>query len=153
MKAEFDTLYGDYLSEAVRLSLAGFVAIVLLLGATLRSGRRLVAVLLPLLLAVVFVIAALHAAGEQLHLVHLIGMLFIIAVGSNYALFFHSGDEQPDADTLTSMAVANLTSVIGFGTLGLSSVPVLEAIGVTVGPGTVLALLLTAMFVRRRDSA
>lgn len=152
MKAEFDTLYGDYLSEAVRLSLAGFVAIVLLLAATLRSARRLAAVLLPLLLAVVFVIAALHAAGEQLHLVHLIGMLFIVAVGSNYALFFHSGDEQPDADTLTSMAVANLTSVIGFGTLGLSSVPVLEAIGVTVGPGTVLALLLTAMFVRRRSN-
>lgn len=151
MKAEFDILYGDYLSEAVRLSLAGFVAIVLLLAATLRSPRRLAAVLLPLLLAVLFVVAALHVAGKQLHLVHLIGMLFIVAVGSNYALFFHSGDEQPDADTLTSMAVANLTSVIGFGTLGLSSVPVLEAIGVTVGPGAVLALLLTAMFVRRRS--
>ena len=151
MKAEFDTLYGDYLSEAVHLSLAGFVAIVLLLAATLRSARRLIAVLLPLLLAVVFVVAALHVAGKPLHLVHLIGMLFIVAVGSNYALFFHSGDEQPDADTLTSMAVANLTSVIGFGTLGLSSVPVLEAIGVTVGPGTVLALLLTAMFVQRRS--
>ncbi len=151
MKAEFDTLYGDYLSEAVHLSLAGFVAIVLLLAATLRSARRLIAVLLPLLLAVVFVVAALHVAGKPLHLVHLIGMLFIVAVGSNYALFFHSGDEQPDADTLTSMAVANLTSVIGFGTLGLSSVPVLEAIGVTVGPGTVLALLLTTMFVQRRN--
>jgi predicted exporter len=152
MKAEFDTLYGNYLSEAVHLSLAGFVAIVLLLAATLRSARRLIAVLLPLLLAVVFVVAALHVAGKPLHLVHLIGMLFIVAVGSNYALFFHSGDEQPDADTLTSMAVANLTSVIGFGTLGLSSVPVLEAIGITVGPGAVLALLLTAMFVRRRNN-
>jgi len=51
------------------------------------------------------------------------------------------------------MAVANLTTAIGFGTLGLSQVPVLHAIGVTVGPGAVLALLLAAMFVPRETSA
>jgi predicted exporter len=43
--------------------------------------------------------------------------------------------------------VANLTTVIGFGTLALSSVPVLRAIGVTVGPGALLALLLSAAFI------
>lgn len=148
MKGEFDTLYGDYLKEAVYLSVAGFIAIILLLAATLRSARRLAAVLLPLILAVLFVITALHLAGQSLHLVHLIGMLFIVAAGSNYALFFHSSDRFPDSQTLTAMAVASLTSVIGFGTLGLSSVPVLKAIGVTVGPGALLALLLSAMFVR-----
>ncbi|MFA7291740.1 MAG: MMPL family transporter [Rhodocyclaceae bacterium] len=151
MKDEFDTLYGDYLGEAVRLSAAGFAAITLLLAVTLRSPRRLAAVLLPLVLAVVFVIAGLHLAGQSLHLVHLIGMLFIVAVGSNYALFFHSRAGLPDSQTLTAMAVASLTSVIGFGTLGLSSVPVLNAIGATVGPGTVLALLLTAIFVRQDE--
>ena len=47
------------------------------------------------------------------------------------------------------MGLANLTTTIGFGTLGLSSVPVLHAVGVTVGPGAVLALLLSAVFVPR----
>jgi predicted exporter len=47
------------------------------------------------------------------------------------------------------MAIANLTTAIGFGTLALSSVPVLHAVGVTVGPGAVLALLLSAAFVPR----
>ena len=49
VKLEFDRLYNDYLDEATLLSLAGFVAIVALLAVTLRSARRLGAVLLPLL--------------------------------------------------------------------------------------------------------
>lgn len=151
MKAEFDRLYGDYLDEAIQLSLAGFAAIVLLLAATLRSPRRLAAVLLPLLLAVVFVVAGLHLAGARLHLLHLIGLLLIVAVGSNYALFFDRLEEggRPDPRTLASMLIANLTTVVGFGTLALSTVPVLNAIGVTVGPGALLAMLLAAVFVPR----
>ena len=151
MKFEFDRLYNDYLDEATLLSLAGFVTIVALLGAALRSPRRLGAVLLPLLLAVILVIAGVRLAGEQLHLMHLIGMLLIVAVGSNYALFFDraANDDRLDPPTLASMAIANLTTAIGFGTLALSSVPVLHAIGVTVGPGAVLALMLAACFSER----
>jgi predicted exporter len=154
MKFEFDRLYNDYLDEATLLSLAGFVVIVALLAITLRSARRLAKVLLPLLLAVILVIAGVHLAGEKLHLLHLIGMLLIVAVGSNYALFFDraSGDEGLDGTTLVSMAVANLTTAIGFGTLALSTVPVLHAVGITVGPGAVLALLLSACFSERRDA-
>ena len=154
MKNEFDTLYNDYLHEATLLSLAGFVAIVVLLAVTLRSPRRLATVLLPLLIAVILVIAGLHLAGEQLHLLHLIGMLLIVAVGSNYALFFDraASGEGLDTPTLVSMAVANLTTAIGFGTLALSNVPVLHAVGATVGPGAILALLLSACFVGRKNA-
>lgn len=152
MKSEFDKLYNDYLHEAMLLSLAGFLAIVVLLAVALRSARRLAAVLLPLILAVLIVIAGLHLAGEHLHLLHLIGMLLIVAAGSNYALFLNQGadDEAADPETLASMLVAALTTAIGFGTLALSEVPVLHALGVTVGPGAMLALLLSAVFVSRR---
>lgn len=151
MSSEFGKLYNDYLHEAMQLSLAGFVAIVLLLAVTLRSLRRLSSVLLPLVLAVIIVIAGQHLIGERLHLLHLIGMLLVVAVGSNYALFFDQGGnaDGPDPETLASMLVANLTTAIGFGTLGLSSVPVLHSIGLTVGPGAVLALFLAAIFAPR----
>ena len=152
LKGELDTLYNDYLREAVLLSLAGFAAIVALLATTLRSPRRLAAVLLPLVLAVLLVVAGLHLSGEHLHLLHLVGMLLIVAVGSNYALFFERAGEL-DHTTLASMGIANLTTTIGFGTLGLSQVPMLHAIGVTVGPGAILALLLAAMFVPRETTA
>ncbi|HRH15225.1 MAG TPA: hypothetical protein PK225_12840, partial [Azonexus sp.] len=80
-----------------------------------------------------------------------IGMLLIVAVGSNYALFFDHAKVQRELDpeTLASMLVANLTTAIGFGTLALSKVPVLHAVGVTVGPGAILTLLLAAILVAR----
>ena len=152
LKGELDALYNDYLREAVLLALAGFAAIVALLAVTLRSPRRLAAILLPLVLAVLLVVAGLYLSGERLHLLHLVGMLLIVAVGSNYALFFDRAGEL-DNTTLASMAIANLTTTIGFGTLGLSPVPMLHAIGVTVGPGAILALLLAAIFVPRETAA
>jgi predicted exporter len=48
--------------------------------------------------------------------------------------------------TLASLLLANLTTVAGFGVLAFSSVPVLHAIGITVGPGAILALLFSAVF-------
>lgn len=153
MKGEFDALYAGYLDEAIVLSLLGIAAVLLTLAVTLRSPRRLVTVALPLALAVLFVVAGLHLLGTRLHLLHLIGLLLIVAVGSNYSLFFDlAEDGRPDAGTLNSTLIATLTTAIGFGTLGLSSVPVLEAVGVTVGPGALIVLLLSAVFVPRRKT-
>ena len=149
MKTEFNALYRGYVNEAVKLSLLGVVAIVLLLAFSLRSLARLLRVFWALTLTVAGVIALLHVAGERLHLLHLVGMLLIVAVGSNYALFFDraAGGDRLDAVTLMSMGVATLTTAIGFGTLALSSVPVLHAIGMTVGPGALLGLFLSAVLV------
>jgi predicted exporter len=79
-------------------------------------------------------------------------MLLIVAVGSNYALFFSRPADSEDAgrSTVTSTLIACLTTATGFGTLALSKVPVLHALGTTVGPGAVLALLFSAAFALRR---
>jgi predicted exporter len=50
---------------------------------------------------------------------------------------------------LCSLFFANLTTVLGFGLLAFSSVPVMNAIGLTVGIGTLLALVLAAVFAVR----
>jgi predicted exporter len=47
------------------------------------------------------------------------------------------------------LAVANVSTVIGFGLLSFSQVPVLEALGTTVAPGAFLALLLSALLTSR----
>lgn len=153
MKGEFDALYASYLDEAILLSLAGVAAVLLTLAVVLRQPRRFVTVTLPLVLAVLFVVAGLHLAGQALHLLHLIGLLLIVAVGSNYSLFFDlAEDGRHDPGTLNSTLIATLTTAIGFGTLALSQVPVLQAIGVTVGPGALIVFLLSAMFAPRRIS-
>jgi predicted exporter len=149
---ESTRMYADYLNEAIWMSLAGFAAIALLLLVTLRSLRRTLRVLAPLVLAVLLVMAALALLGERMTLLHLVGLLLTVAVGSNYALFF---DDKAVADThtLASLLVANSTTVIGFGALATATVPVLHAIGVTVGPGAVLALVLSAMLSSPREAS
>ena len=47
--------------------------------------------------------------------------------------------------TLASLVIANASTVIGFGLLSFSQVPVLVALGTTVAPGTFLALLFAAI--------
>jgi predicted exporter len=151
LKRESDALYASYLQEAIRLSLAGVAAILALLLLALRSPARVARVLAPLLLAVLCVAGGLAACAVQLTILHLVGMLLIVAVGSNYALFC---DAQPPGGeaaplTLASLAIANASTVIGFGLLSFSQVPVLVALGTTVAPGTFLALLFAAMLTPR----
>lgn len=155
LKTEFEGLYTTYVDEAVTLSLLGVLAIAVLLALSLRSVRRLSRVLFALALTVGVVMVALNLAGVRLHLLHLVGLLLIVAVGSNYALFLDhaEGGEPVDPATLLSMGVAVLTTVIGFGTLASSQVPVLQAVGITVGPGSLLALALAAVLVYRAPAA
>jgi predicted exporter len=149
VKGEVDRLYSSYLSEVVRLSLAGFAGIVVLLVIFLRSPSRTARVVTPLALAVLTVTAGLVLLGQQLTILHLIGMLLIVAVGSNYALFFDRRSNDPHAGsaplTLASLVIANAATVLGFGVLGFSSVPVLSALGSTVAPGAFLALVFSAL--------
>jgi len=149
LKQESNDLYSGYLSEAIRLSLGGLAAISLLLAVALRSAARAARVLAPLVVAVSCAAALLAAAGIQLTILHLVGLLLIVAVGSNYALFFN----RPPADaaagidplTIAAVAIANLATVIGFGLLSFSQVPVLEALGMTVAPGALFALVFSAL--------
>ncbi|OZB75676.1 MAG: hypothetical protein B7X37_01425 [Halothiobacillus sp. 14-55-98] len=145
--AESSRLFNSYLENTITLSLAGLLGIVILLGFVLRRPARLIRVLLPLLVAVVLVMAGLNLAGEKLNILNLVGLLLIVAIGSNYALFFNQ-NTAPDHQTLASLLLANLTTVIAFGTLAFSQLPILHAFGSTVAPGAFLALVVAAAFAK-----
>jgi predicted exporter len=148
LAAESNRMYAGYLHEAWTAAAGGVAAIVLLLLAATRSARRVLRLAVPLAASVLVVVAALVLAGERLTLLHLVGMLLVVAVVSNYALFFDAGgpdQRAPAPATLASLAIANLTTLAGFGVLALSTVPVLHAIGVVVGPGALLCLVFSAL--------
>ncbi len=161
IKDELDGLYARYLQRAVWQAALGALAVAALLAWSLRSPARLAGVLWPLAAAVVMVLGTLAALRASLGILHVVGFLLVIAIGSNYALFFDqvrrggdpvAADEDPAArrtrlDTLASLLLANLTIVVSFAILATSSIPVLHAIGVVVAPGTLLCLLLSAAFV------
>ena len=129
---------------------AAALALLVLLAVVLRDWRATLRVVLPLTMSIVLVMAGLVLLGRPLNLLHLVGMLLVVAVGSNYALFFNQRFESVQAlnGVVAPLLLANLSTVIGFGVLALSSVPVLNAMGVVVAPGAVLALLLSLVFAR-----
>ncbi len=147
---ELAGLYQRYLHEAFVQVLLGALAVVVLLGIYLRSWRRLLAVCQPLLFAVVLTLGGMAVLQAALGILHLVGLLLIVAVGSNYALFFDQlrTTGQADEDTLASLMLANLTTVVSFGLIAMSDIPALSSIGRVVAPGALLALLLSAAFAR-----
>ncbi|MET0291652.1 MAG: MMPL family transporter, partial [Steroidobacteraceae bacterium] len=151
LKAESDALYRGYLDETMRLSLWGSVALLVVLLIALRSPARVIRIALPLALSVVCTAALLHAGGRALSLLHLVGLLLTVAIGSNYALFFDGAAQRErgldEPRTYASVVLASITSVLGFGVLATSSVPVLQALGETVTVGGVLALLFSAVLI------
>ncbi len=154
IKPELDALYARYLGQAEWQAALGAAAVVALLALSLRSARRLVAVLLPIAAAPVVVLAALAASGATLGILHLVGLLLTVAIGSNYALFFDHlrRADAVDEDTLASLLLANLTTVISFALLASSQIPVLRAVGMVVAPGAPLCLVFSASLLGRAGS-
>ena len=175
IKNELDALYARYLREAQVQALLGALAVCALLALHLRSAKRLWRITQPVAAAVLIVLAGLTWAGVALGILHLVGLLLTVAIGSNYALFFdqiraeqdahesavtlapdteiHTAiDTATDTDTLASLALANLTAVVSFGLLAASSIPALFAIGQVVAPGILLCMVLSAAFIARPAS-
>jgi len=153
---ELRRLYRRYLGEAQAQALLGALGVVVLIALWLRSLPRVLAVCQPLALAVLLTMAGLTLLGVPLGILHLVGLLLVVAVGSNYALYFDLLRHQDslDADTLASLLLANATTVLSFGLIAASDIPALSAIGRVVAPGALLALLLSAAYAPRvrRDS-
>jgi predicted exporter len=169
MKTESDHLYSGYLNEVILLSIGGLITIIGLLLIVLRSPMRVLRIIAPLAAAVITVTAGLAIFGQQLIILHLVGLLLVVAVGSNYALFFDRADQPTSSKqgaitepeqidhtisprTLASMLFANLTTVAGFGLLAFSNVSILQAMGVTVAPGVILALVYSAIFAKQTST-
>jgi predicted exporter len=141
-------LLHQFQQEASALALCGSLAILMILTLFLRSWQQVTRVALPLAASVMVCAAALTLGGGRLSIFMVAGFLLIVAVGSNYCLFFarRGLDEAAQERALASIMLANLCTVAAYGLLSLSIIPVLHDIGETVALGTFLCLLFGAAF-------
>ena len=150
MKQASESLVADYRGRV----LAALAVAVLLLSLTvwgaLRSLRRAVRVLLPMVLTTLLVLAVLSGLGVELNLFHLIGLILAAGLGLDYGLFFeHAGDSRAgQLRTLHGLLVCSAMTLLVFSLLGLSSIPVLRAIGSTVALGVVCNFVLALLVSR-----
>ncbi|GAB1722407.1 MAG: MMPL family transporter [Nitrospira sp. CR1.1] len=154
LKSEAGRLVNGYRHESLRLTALGVVAMTLLLWWGLRDAAMVGRVLVPPLLAILFVVTLLTVIGEHLSLFHLVSLLLVLGVGLNYALFFNRpfSDEEEKHRTWLSLTVCMLATLSAFGALAFSRTPVLHAIGLTVGLGAAASLVIAAIFGQQRVS-
>lgn len=147
LKSESDRLLQTYQHEAVMLALIGSLVVLVLLSVSLRSPRRVFVVAAPLAGAVTVTAAVLSIGDQKLSIFNLVGLMLIVAVGSNYCLFFErqAHESEHRERSVASLALANLCTVIGFGLLSFSGIPVLHDIGMTVALGAFLSLFFAAI--------
>lgn len=144
LKETSASLLSGFRESALERLLFGILALWLVLSLGLRSALQASRVLLPILVAVALSAALLGALGERLSLFHLIALLLTAGIGIDYSLFFHRPEtSRTDLDrNHSAVLVCAVSTLVVFGILALSPLPVLRSIGLTVTLGVSLCFLL-----------
>jgi predicted exporter len=137
-------VYGRYRSRTMLLILVGLVAVVGLLTLRYRRLRTALVVALPALAAAACTLALIALIGVPINLLHLLGLLLVLSIGVDYAIFLVESRSQSQGvpAAMLSLCVACGSTCLAFGLLSASSFPALQAVGVTTGIGVVLSLVL-----------
>lgn len=159
LKEASESLVAAYRGRVLAALGVAVILLVITVWVSLRQPRRVIRVLLPMALTTLLILAILRGLGVELNLFHLVALILAAGLGLDYALFFdHAGDDRDDQlRTLHALIVCSLMTLLVFTLLGLSSIPVLRAIGSTVAVGVlgnfVLALLVSRQPVTEQPDA
>jgi len=133
--------------DAARAALVGLVAVFLLMWADLGSPGRSLMVLMPLALGVLWMLGVMAWLGLRVNFINIFVLTMIIGIGVDYGLhllhrWMETGGRQAEiSETAKAIAVAALTTVVGFGSLVTSHFPGLRS----VGAAAILGALFTAV--------
>jgi predicted exporter len=155
LKEESNRLMTGYRDRTIVIVLSGLLAITVVLVIGLKSVEGLWPILLPIFSALVVVAAVVNMSGESLSLFHIATFLLVIGLGLDYALFFNrpEGDEEAQARTLYGLLVCSTTTILVFGVLASSTIPVLHAIGMTAAIGSFCCLLFAGIMAKKERHA
>ncbi len=154
LKEESNRLMRAYRNRMTQLVGWGTVAIAVSLAVGLGSITRLRPVLAPIGCALIVVAAIVKGSGESLSLFHVATFLLVIGLGLDYSLFFNRQErtEIEQSKTVFGLLVCSTTTILVFGLLAFSKIPVLHAIGLTAACGSFCCLLFSGLMAQREDS-
>jgi predicted RND superfamily exporter protein len=121
--------------DAIAAAVLGIVIVFLLLWADLGGPFRALFALLPLFVGMVWMLGAMAFIGLRLNFFNIFVLTMIVGIGVDYGVhllhrwYESGGDPNAVAETAKAIAVAALTTVVGFGSLVLSHYPGLRSVG------------------------
>ena len=142
--ASVSHLFGAYRIDSA-IWLAGAVTLVLALLIGRYRLRGALRVLLPVVLSIAVALAAFGYARVPLTLFNWLALMLVLGVGVNYAVFLREGCVRENADlgaVWTGVALSAATTLLSFGLLAMSAMPVLKAFGATLALGIAVCALL-----------
>ena len=152
LKSASETLVAAQRSRIIDCLLIAAALLVVVIGIALRKLSRVLRVLAPMVLTTFVILAVLRACDVSLNLFHLISLVLAAGLGLDYALFFEHAayDASEQKRTLHALMICAASTLLVFALLALSTVPVLQAIGVTVSLGVVANFVLALLLSRER---
>jgi predicted exporter len=142
--ASVSKLFGAYRVDS-GLWLAGALALVLALVMLRYRPRGGLALTLPVLLAVGVTLAVFGYARVPLNLFNWLALMLVLGVGANYAVFLREGCMRAPQElgaVWTGVLLSAATTLLSFGSLGLSDMPALKSFGATLALGIAVSVLL-----------
>ena len=128
--------------------LAGALTLILVLFCVRYGLAAGVRVTLPVVCAVGITFAVYGYAGIPLNLFHWLALMLVLGVGANYAVFLREGCARHHADiggVWVGVLLSAATTLLSFGLLGTSAMPVLRSFGMTLALGIVIAVALAPL--------
>ena len=149
--------------DALKAAVLGMIVVFFLMWLDLGGPLRALLALLPLAVGMVWMLGAMGLMGLRLNFFNIFVLTMIIGIGVDYGVhllhrwYESGGDREALAETAKAIAVAALTTMVGFGSLVLSHYPGLRSVGAAAILGAfstaVLGItLLPALLSAREDS-
>ncbi len=137
-------LYAEFRTANVQQILTGSLLVVAVLLARYRRWRPALASFLPALLVPLFVFPALAFSGIAINLLHVVSLVMVMGMGTDWGVFLVDSLRDPAEfeATLVSILLCGLTTVATFAVLAISEHPALRAIGITTGLSVLLSMVL-----------
>lgn len=142
--ASVSRLFGAYRVDS-GIWLAGALVLVLVLLVARYRARGGLRVFMPVVLAIAVALGAFGYVGVPLTLFNWLALMLVLGVGVNYAVFLREGCMREEADlgaVWTGVALSAATTLLSFGLLAMSAMPVLKAFGGTLALGIAVSALL-----------
>ena len=121
--------------DAIAAAILGIVIVFVLMWADLGGPLRALLALLPLFVGMVWMLCGMALVGLRLNFFNIFVLTMIVGIGVDYGVHFlhrwyeSGGDPTAVSATAKAIAVAALTTIVGFGSLVLSHYPGIRSVG------------------------
>lgn len=148
--AEISSVLGRYRENMSWVVLGAYALVFAMLFPRYRG--RTWRVLAPTALASVATLAVLGFASQNLQLFHVLALLLLLGVGVDYGIFMQERPDNRGNAAWLAVGMSASNTFLSFGLLGLSKTPALQAFGLTMLLGILLAWLIVPCFGTIKES-